>query len=100
MTCKDDGRGFEPTRELKPEHWGLAGMAERAKNLGGKLHCESAPTKGTTIVFTLGSRRAYKDHSLLVLFERRISSLWNFGVSGHGRSHGPTGPALRKFKSR
>lgn len=53
---EDDGCGFEPdavaTAPLK-ERLGLAGMAERAALVGGRLTLESQPGQGTTIFVTV-----------------------------------------------
>jgi signal transduction histidine kinase len=48
LTIADDGQGFALTRV--PEHrYGLIGLNERAKLLGGSLHLESSPGKGTRL---------------------------------------------------
>jgi two-component system, NarL family, sensor kinase len=48
----DDGAGFNP--EAVPEgHFGLVGMNERAKLLGGKLHVASAPGRGTRLLVSV-----------------------------------------------
>ncbi|HXT35635.1 MAG TPA: GAF domain-containing sensor histidine kinase [Chloroflexota bacterium] len=51
LEVEDNGQGFEP---LAPPaqaegHLGLAGMRERAENLGGSLHIESGPGNGTRV---------------------------------------------------
>jgi signal transduction histidine kinase len=47
-TVRDDGPGFDP--DTVPEgRWGLLGMRERARNLGGIAHVVSSPGEGTTI---------------------------------------------------
>jgi two-component system, NarL family, sensor kinase len=47
-TISDDGAGFNP--EAVPEgHFGLVGMNERAKLLGGTLQLASAPGRGTRL---------------------------------------------------
>lgn len=56
-TIKDDGRGFDP--EHIPEgHYGLRGMAERARLLGGELRLATCPGNGTHIevIIPLGAR--------------------------------------------
>jgi signal transduction histidine kinase len=46
----DDGRGFDPeTTRRGGEHFGLLGMAERARALGGELRVESGADAGTEI---------------------------------------------------
>jgi len=52
LSVKDDGRGFDPDRCPEPEDregFGLKGMIERARLLGGALRIESAPGVGTRI---------------------------------------------------
>ncbi len=48
----DDGRGFAPADTMGVEtrpSFGLSGIAERARILGGKLTINSAPGQGTTV---------------------------------------------------
>jgi PAS domain S-box-containing protein len=53
VTIKDGGRGFKLPESLSDltsaSKLGLAGMAERARLLGGELHISSEPGKGTTV---------------------------------------------------
>jgi len=52
MTIQDDGKSFQVERILRRkggEHLGLLGMRERVEMVGGCLHIESAPGRGTTI---------------------------------------------------
>jgi signal transduction histidine kinase len=54
LTIEDNGRGFTPDeRTHVPSHsgFGLTGMGERARLLGGELKLRSIPGKGTTVVF-------------------------------------------------
>ena len=55
LTIRDDGRGFDPDSAVGPKsgHFGLQGMRERMKRLGGQLRVESAAGRGTVIVATL-----------------------------------------------
>jgi len=48
LTVADDGMGFDPNQD-HPNHWGLAGMAERAQLAGGHLSIESQVDSGTTV---------------------------------------------------
>lgn len=45
----DNGRGIAPADRLKPHSFGLRGMSERAKALGGTLSLSSAPGGGTML---------------------------------------------------
>jgi len=51
LTIKDNGNGFAPENCLGPNegHFGLLGMSERAKRLGGKISVNSTLGVGTTI---------------------------------------------------
>jgi signal transduction histidine kinase len=51
LEIKDNGSGFAPENCAGPNagHFGLLGMSERAKRLGGQILISSAPGKGTTI---------------------------------------------------
>jgi signal transduction histidine kinase len=52
MSIKDDGRGFEMERLPVRDHtggFGVTGMIERTRLLGGRLQIESEPGKGTRI---------------------------------------------------
>lgn len=54
LTVKDSGGGFKLPEHLSDltsaSKLGLAGMAERAKLLGGELRISSEPDKGTTVI--------------------------------------------------
>ena len=51
LEIKDNGRGFEPQKSPGPGegHFGLLGMSERVKRLGGNLSVSSEPGRGTAI---------------------------------------------------
>ena len=51
LSVQDDGTGFTPGNCVGPNdgHFGLLGMSERAKRLGGQLVITSSPGKGTLI---------------------------------------------------
>jgi len=53
MTVRDNGRGITRTDLLKADSFGLRGMLERARNLGGEIRFDGDPGRGTTIVATL-----------------------------------------------
>ncbi len=63
LVISDDGRGFDPlVQEANPRggHWGLQGMRERAEAVGARFECQSAESKGTAVIVTVPSRRAYE----------------------------------------
>jgi two-component system NarL family sensor kinase len=57
MQVEDDGVGFDPAR-VPPGRYGLIGMTERARLLGGTLTIESAPGEGTTVAADVPLRSA------------------------------------------
>jgi signal transduction histidine kinase len=48
MRIRDDGRGFDPTVR-DGERYGLRGMEERARLIGGTLRVEAQPGSGTFV---------------------------------------------------
>ena len=55
LTVRDDGTGFDPSRENEVDHFGLLGMRERARLSGGELAIDSQSGHGTTVTLTIGS---------------------------------------------
>lgn len=55
LVVQDDGVGFDPTlvAHRSEGHFGLAGMSERVKLLGGTLSIQSTPGTGTRIAVTV-----------------------------------------------
>jgi len=72
MNVTDNGRGFDASNGEKEGHWGLRGMTERARRLGGQLRVHSSPTDGTQIVVSVPSYRAYKNHSRVLFYLRAL----------------------------
>lgn len=61
----DDGVGLPPDicdAGGKPGHFGLVGMDERARRIGGSFSIESKPGIGAAVTVTLPARLAYADH--------------------------------------
>jgi len=55
LIVRDDGKGLDPmilSKEERPGHWGLPGMRERAKLIGGRLEAWSKLESGTEIELT------------------------------------------------
>lgn len=50
LSICDNGRGITPQDRLKPQSFGLRGMSERARALGGTLSLSNAPGGGTMVV--------------------------------------------------
>jgi NarL family two-component system sensor histidine kinase YdfH len=54
IEIQDDGIGFNPTDNVGGSgHYGLLGLRERARILGGSLTIDSQPSQGTTIKIKL-----------------------------------------------
>ena len=62
LTIEDNGRGFTPA-ERSPltsrSGFGLTGMGERARLLGGELRVRSTQGKGTTVLFEIPLRQKH-----------------------------------------
>lgn len=57
LRVEDDGAGFDPAA-VPPGRFGLLGMSERARLLGGALTIESAPGAGTVLEVSVPLRHA------------------------------------------
>jgi signal transduction histidine kinase len=49
LTVQDDGRGFDPSKGIRGNAYGLVGMRERAASVGAILEVTSEPDQGTVI---------------------------------------------------
>jgi ligand-binding sensor domain-containing protein/signal transduction histidine kinase len=59
LTVEDDGAGFDPETAMeKKDHWGVAGMRERAKQIGASFTLESAHGRGTKIGVSVESKQS------------------------------------------
>jgi signal transduction histidine kinase/ligand-binding sensor domain-containing protein len=79
LRIRDDGKGIDRTlldRDHAPGHWGLRGMRERAKLIGGILEIWSELNSGAEIELTVPAASAYA---------KPRTSRW-FAPSGIGRS--------------
>jgi signal transduction histidine kinase len=45
----DDGRGFDPAKDRRPDSFGLVSMRERAESIDGEFTIRSQPGEGTTV---------------------------------------------------
>ncbi len=55
LTITDDGRGFDPAAIDEAGHYGLIGLRERARLMGGTVSIDSRPGQGTTLKVTIGT---------------------------------------------
>ncbi len=53
LLVQDDGRGFDPATASDTGRFGLYGMRERARIIGGELEIVSAPGRGTAVRLTV-----------------------------------------------
>lgn len=53
LEVSDNGRGFAADARDKPRSFGLRGLAERARTVGGWLDVSSRPGAGTTIILSI-----------------------------------------------
>jgi PAS domain S-box-containing protein len=53
LRVSDDGQGFDPESAQSGYSYGLLGMSERARLIGGTLHVDSAPGAGTMVSINL-----------------------------------------------
>jgi signal transduction histidine kinase len=60
VSVTDDGVGFDIASDpaAYAGHWGLLGMRERARSVGGDLTLRSAPGEGTTVRLSIPCSRA------------------------------------------
>jgi signal transduction histidine kinase len=58
VSIEDDGCGFDPAKAPGQQegHFGLQGMRERVKRLGGMLEIASQPNEGTRVTAQVPSR--------------------------------------------
>jgi len=58
FSVRDNGRGFDPQNVpgMDQGHFGLQGIRDRIKHLGGEMKIESSPTNGTKVSIWLKSK--------------------------------------------
>jgi nitrate/nitrite-specific signal transduction histidine kinase len=66
VRVRDDGKGIDPkylNEDGRAGHYGLRGMRERAKLMGGKLAVWSEIDSGTEVELKIPASRAYETFS-------------------------------------
>jgi signal transduction histidine kinase len=59
ISVRDDGSGFSRENgNVRPGHYGLIGMKERAAQIGAELDLATEPGRGTTVSVLLPSKAA------------------------------------------
>ncbi len=79
VRVRDDGIGIHESvlsQDGRPGHWGLRGMRERAKGIGGKLEVWSEHGAGTEIELTVPASIAYQSYARrqFRLFKRKVGT--------------------------
>jgi signal transduction histidine kinase/ligand-binding sensor domain-containing protein len=89
VTIADDGVGIEPgvARKGRAGHFGIAGMRERASELGGTLYVGRREDRGTEVVFRLRRARAFS-HRPCERWARMTTSIKRKVAALAGRSVG------------
>lgn len=59
LEIRDDGAGLAPGDLTKPASFGVRGMMERARALGGWLDINGPPGRGTTVMLSIPRRRPH-----------------------------------------
>ena len=65
LHVRDDGRGMTDTHGSADGHWGMQGMRERARRLGGELRVWSRPGLGTEVALSIPASRIYRQRPAL-----------------------------------
>ena len=53
LEVSDNGQGFSPSEQSKPKAFGLKGLHERAKSVGGWLDVSTSTGRGTSIILSV-----------------------------------------------
>ena len=61
LRIADDGQGLQPGDLRKPMSFGLRGMAERVRALGGTLRVNGVPGHGVVVEVEIGNTHTAKD---------------------------------------
>jgi signal transduction histidine kinase len=78
LHIRDDGKGIDPeiVAEGRAAHYGVPGMRERAKRIGGKLDVWTEAGVGTEIQLSIPGSNAYRTppgRSILGLFRKKAA---------------------------
>ncbi|MBI2223983.1 MAG: hypothetical protein HYU44_03345 [Betaproteobacteria bacterium] len=60
LEVHDNGRGITRDDMAKPKSFGIRGMLERTRNLGGHIEFSGAPGQGTTLSVRLPTTEAFE----------------------------------------
>ena len=78
ITVRDDGIGMDTDilMQGRDGHWGLAGMRERARKIGAKLHIRSSSDAGTQIELKIPAQVAYLGADERTFLKRMLLTVW------------------------
>jgi signal transduction histidine kinase len=76
VRVRDDGVGLDPKliAQGRDGHWGLQGMRERTRQLGGSLEIRSESDAGTVVELSIPAGRAYS-RSIRAARDRRLDTV-------------------------
>jgi signal transduction histidine kinase len=83
VRVRDDGKGIDLkllSDDGREGHFGLRGMRERAKLIGGKLTVWSERDAGTELELSIPAARAYTDGQQISLTEKLLAKLSGRGT--------------------
>jgi signal transduction histidine kinase len=82
VVVRDNGCGIDPEVLItgREGHWGMAGMRERAKAIGGKFRVFSRPTAGTEVELTVPAHVAFQQLTRNRLWQGFRSLVSNAGI--------------------
>jgi signal transduction histidine kinase len=63
LEINDNGQGFSALEQSKPKAYGLKGLQERAKSVGGWLDVSTSAGKGTSIILSVPLSQAADAHA-------------------------------------
>ena len=61
LTIQDDGKGFDPAT-VPPDHFGVAIMAERARDIAAECEITSEPGLGTNVTLVWKEKEGELEH--------------------------------------
>jgi signal transduction histidine kinase len=86
LRVRDDGRGISPSvldAGGKSGHFGLVGMRERAKKLGGHVEIWSKPDAGTEIDLRVPAHVAYRTSHARSPYARSLLDFFRSSAKAH-----------------
>jgi signal transduction histidine kinase len=93
VLVRDDGKGIdaEVLRMGRDGHWGLSGMRERSKRIGGRLRVWSRPGAGTEVELSVPAHVAFRSVSAHgpARWIHAITRSWARRIPRSGDSGGP-----------